>query len=252
MGASNARLALLLGGALASACASTPQSPPQPPPIGIGSSTASTPDDPPAAREARAQLVARIAAKRPSVSSRVLDAMRSVPRHLFVDAPMEESYRDRILRIGWGQTISQPSVVAMMTSALELDGSERVLEIGTGSGYQAAVLSRLAAHVDSIEIIAPLGEAARARLAALGYSNVEVRIGDGYLGWPEHAPYDRILLTAAPDRVPDALRDQLSSDGILVAPIGPERTQRLVRWRARGGKLVEEDLGAIRFVPMVH
>jgi protein-L-isoaspartate(D-aspartate) O-methyltransferase len=178
--------------------------------------------------------------------------MRAVPRHLFVDAPIKEAYRDRILRIGWGQTISQPSVVAAMTTALELSGRERVLEIGTGSGYQAAVLSVLAAQVDSIEIVAPLGEAARERLRSLGYSNIEVRVGDGYLGWPDHAPYDRILLAAAPDRVPDALRAQLAEGGILVAPVGWDKNQRLLRWRSRGGEFVEEDLGPIRFVPMVH
>jgi protein-L-isoaspartate(D-aspartate) O-methyltransferase len=208
--------------------------------------------DPPEVREARNALVTQIAARRPHVSPRVLEAMRAVPRHLFVDAPIEEAYRDRILRIGWGQTISQPSVVAVMTSALELTGSERVLEIGTGCGYQAAVLSKLAAHVDTIEILAPLGEAARNRLGRLGFSNIDVRVGDGYLGWPERAPYDRVLLTAAPERIPDALRTQLADGGILVAPVGPERNQRLVRWRARGGELAEEDLGPIRFVPMVH
>jgi protein-L-isoaspartate(D-aspartate) O-methyltransferase len=197
-------------------------------------------------------LVARIAAKRPGVSLRVLDAIRAVPRQWFVDAPLERAYLDRPLPIGWHQTISQPSVVAVMTQALELEPQNRVLEIGTGSGYQAAVLSKLAAHVDTVEILAPLGDAARTRLAALGYANVEVRTGDGYGGWLEHAPYDRILLTAAPLEVPRTLFEQLAKGGVLVAPVGEGATQRLVRWRERDGRLLEEDLGRILFVPMVH
>jgi len=209
-------------------------------------------DDPPGARAARERLVARIAMKYPRVPARVLDAIGAVPRQWFVDAPLARAYRDRPLPIGWRQTISQPSVVAIMTTALDLDPRHRVLEIGTGSGYQAAVLSQLVAHVDSIEIVAPLADAARTRLAALGYTRVEVRTGDGYAGWPEHAPYDRILLTAAPPKVPDALFDQLAQGGVLVAPVGEGEAQRLVRWRREGGRLVEEDLGRILFVPMVH
>jgi protein-L-isoaspartate(D-aspartate) O-methyltransferase len=204
------------------------------------------------AREARDRLVARVAAKRPWLSVAVVNALRAVPRHWFVDAPLERAYRDRPLPIGWGQTISQPSVVAIMTEALDLKSHDRVLEIGTGSGYQAAVLSKLAAHVDTIEIVAPLADAARARLSAHGYANVEVRTGDGYVGWPEHAPYDRILLTAAPPELPAALLEELGSGGILVAPVGEGATQRLVRWREDRGQFVQEDLGRILFVPMVH
>jgi protein-L-isoaspartate(D-aspartate) O-methyltransferase len=176
--------------------------------------------------------------------------MRNVPRHLFVDVPLEEAYLDLPLPIGWDQTISQPSIVAVMSQALELEGTERVLEIGTGSGYQAAVLSRLAAHVDSMEIVAPLARAAEMRLEALGCVNVDVRVSDGYLGWPERAPYDRIVLTAAPPSVPQALRDQLADCGILVAPVG-QSTQRLVRWQKQNDAFVE-DLGPVIFVPMVH
>lgn len=217
------------------------------PPVAIR--TASPPDDPPRARVARERLVSRIASEHP-LSPRVFEAMRNVPRHLFVDVPLEEAYLDLPLPIGWDQTISQPSIVAVMSQALELEGTERVLEIGTGSGYQAAVLSRLAAHVDSMEIVAPLARAAEMRLEALGCVNVDVRVSDGYLGWPERAPYDRIVLTAAPPSVPQALRDQLADCGILVAPVG-QSTQRLVRWQKQNDAFVE-DLGPVIFVPMVH
>lgn len=178
--------------------------------------------------------------------------MRRVPRHLFVDAPVGLAYEDRVLGIGLGQTISQPFVVALMSDALELGGHERVLEIGTGSGYQAAVLSLLAAHVDSIELLPTLADAARVRLRALGYANVEVRTGDGYAGWPEHAPFDRIILTAAPPALPQTLLDQLAVGGILVAPVGEDPlSQRLGRWRKSATGVVAEDLGRVVFVPMV-
>jgi protein-L-isoaspartate(D-aspartate) O-methyltransferase len=213
--------------------------------------------DPEEARSARRRLVSMIRAEQPWAGSggwdpRVLDALEEVPRHLFMPgAQIRTAYRDEPAPIGHGQTISQPTVVAIMSDALELQGTERVLEIGTGSGYQAAVLSRLAAHVYSIEIVEPLGLAAKERLARLGYQNVEVRIGDGYAGWPEHAPFDRILLTAAPPEIPDALVAQLREGGLLVAPVGEGADQRLVRWTKTGGVLKKEDLGAVRFVPMV-
>jgi len=203
------------------------------------------------ARLERDRLVAHIAARH-HVSPRVLGVLRQVPRHLFVDAPLAHAYHDGVLPLGYGQTISQPTIVALMSDALELDGHERVLEIGTGSGYQAAVLSLLAAHVDSIEVIPALADSARARLGALGYLNVDVRAGDGYAGWPERAPFDRIILTAAPRQIPRALYDQLAEGGILVGPVGEEgETQRLVRWRKLPAALVEEDLGPVVFVPMV-
>jgi protein-L-isoaspartate(D-aspartate) O-methyltransferase len=177
-----------------------------------------------------------------------------VPRHRFAPGlSIRRAYEDRPQPIGHDQTISQPTVVAIMTQALRLGGTERVLEIGTGSGYQAAILARLCKEVFTIEIVPPLGEAARDRLKALGYANVHVRIGDGYLGWPEAAPFDRILLTAAPPEIPRALVDQLAEGGILVAPVGEQgEAQRLVRWTKRGGSLKKEDLGAVRFVPMVR
>lgn len=183
----------------------------------------------------------------------VRDALRRVPRHLFApNARVTEAYRNSALPIGWGQTISQPSVVAMMTEALELKGHERVLEIGTGSGYQAAILSLLASEVFTVEIVAPLGESARTILEELGYSNVHVRIGDGSLGWIEHAPFDRIIVTAAAPSIPKALADQLADPGILVAPIGPVWGQELVRVDKSNGHLVQSTMEPVAFVPLTH
>ena len=188
------------------------------------------------------------------LSTRVLDVIREVPRHLFVpEHSLEAAYEDHPLPIGHGATISQPTVVGMMSEALELRGTERVLEIGTGSGYQAAVLGRLARHVDTIELIPELAQRARGLLAAMGCLNVEVFVGDGWRGLPDRAPFDRILVTAAPERMPEALVDQLAEGGLLVVPLGPQsRDQRLERHLKRDGKLLREDLGAVRFVPMVQ
>jgi protein-L-isoaspartate(D-aspartate) O-methyltransferase len=214
--------------------------------------------DPPEARALREELVRRIEAREAPWGStrtwdtRVLDAMRRVARHLFIPGVgLRRAYEDRPLPIGHEQTISQPTIVAIMSDALALRGGERVLEIGTGSGYQAAVLSLLAREVFTIEIVAPLGETAKQRLRELGYRNVNVRVGDGYKGWPEHAPFDRILLTAAPPEVPQALVQQLKEGGVLVAPVGDTHPQRLVRWTKTAGKLKKEDLGPVLFVPMV-
>lgn len=208
------------------------------------------------ARAARLRLVRIVASRppwdRPTWDPNVLAAMRQVPRHAFMPGVgLAASYRDAPHPIGHGQTISQPSVVALMTNALSLKGDERVLEIGTGSGYQAAVLSGLCAKLYTIELLAPLGEAARSRLKALGYQNVTVRIGDGYLGWAEEAPFDRIILTAAPERMPPRLLEQLAEGGVIVAPVG-DAQQQLVRWQKEGGRMVRQTLGAVRFVPMVH
>ncbi|MEJ7730792.1 MAG: protein-L-isoaspartate(D-aspartate) O-methyltransferase [Polyangiaceae bacterium] len=209
------------------------------------------------AREARQRLVRQIAAEPPWTGQRwderVLSAIGKVPRHAFLPgAPLRRAYDDHPQPIGHEQTISQPMVVAIMSDALDLQGNERVLEIGTGSGYQAAVLAELARQVYTIEIVTPLGETARRRLAELGYRNIEVRIGDGYAGWPEAAPFDRVLLTAAPEAMPEALLAQLAEGGIAVAPVGRQgETQRLARWTKREGKVTREDLGAVRFVPMV-
>ncbi|HYU77519.1 MAG TPA: protein-L-isoaspartate(D-aspartate) O-methyltransferase, partial [Vicinamibacterales bacterium] len=152
---------------------------------------------------------------------RVLGAMLAVPRHLFVpESDRGDAYRDTPLPIGHGQTISQPYIVAFMTQALAVEPHHRVLEVGTGSGYQAAILSVLAKEVYTIEIIPALAERARNLLTALEYRNVTVRAGNGYLGWPEHAPYDRIIVTAAPDEVPRALIDQLKIGGLMAIPVG--------------------------------
>ena len=183
---------------------------------------------------------------------RVLDAMRSVERHKFVPGQeLSSAYEDHPLPIGHGQTISQPYIVALMTELCELDGTEKILEIGTGSGYQAAVLSLLAKHVYSIEIVAPLAKSASQKLAELGYGNVQVRTGDGYLGWPEEAPFDVIILTASPPKIPQALIDQLAEDGILVAPEG-DYAQELVKITKHNGKITRRTVTYVRFVPMIH
>ena len=183
-------------------------------------------------------------------SERVLNAMLRVPRHLFVpDAQRAEAYRDSPLPIGYGQTISQPYIVAFMTQALDVNFDHRVLEIGIGSGYQAAVLGTLAKEVYTIEILSPLAEGARQTLSGLGYRNIEVRTGNGYLGWPEHAPYDRIMVTAAPDDVPTALVDQLKIGGLMVIPVGTLIQELRVLRRTTTGM---QTLGTlpVRFVPM--
>ena len=183
----------------------------------------------------------------------VLAAMETVPREAFIAAEMAEfAYEDAPLPIEAGQTISQPFIVAEMTAALELEPHHRVLEIGTGSGYAAAVLSRIAAEVYTVERIGALAKAAQGRLAELGYANVNVREGDGSLGWPEHAPYDAILVTAAAPRVPEALRSQLVVGGRLVIPVGAARAQRLVRvTRTEAHDYAYEDLENVAFVPLI-
>jgi protein-L-isoaspartate(D-aspartate) O-methyltransferase len=183
----------------------------------------------------------------------VIAAMRTVPRDCFVGNDVAEfAYDDSALPIGEGQTISQPFVVAAMAAAVELRPESRVLEIGTGSGYGAAVLSTVAGEVWTIERLAALADRARSRLVDLGYDNVHVVHGDGTLGLPECAPFDAIIVTAGGPSVPEALVAQLAEGGTLVIPVGPEtRVQRLIRVRRCGDDLVEEDLGPVRFVPLV-
>ena len=183
----------------------------------------------------------------------VLRVMRAVPRHAFVPAEyLDSAYADHPLPIGYGQTISQPYIVAWMTELLDLQPGEKVLEIGAGSGYQAAVLAELG-YVDvySIEIIPELAESAAARLQSLGYTQIHLTQGDGYYGWPEHAPFDAILVTAAPDHLPAPLAGQLAEGGRLVIPIGPPGGyQSLWKFVNEGGELKAYDLGGVAFVPL--
>jgi protein-L-isoaspartate(D-aspartate) O-methyltransferase len=182
----------------------------------------------------------------------VLAAMLSVPRHRFVpDEYLDQAYGDHPLPIGYGQTISQPYIVALMTELLELKPDDRVLEIGTGSGYQAAVLAEIVDQVYTIEIVPELAQAAAERLAALGYDGIVATQGDGYYGWEAHAPYDAIIVTAAPDHLPQPLVGQLAEDGQIVIPIGPVGGfQSLWRFTKSGDELKAENLGGVRFVPL--
>lgn len=182
----------------------------------------------------------------------VLQAMMNVPRHEFVPESVRQfAYVDGPLPIGHGQTISQPFVVAFMTQALGLTKDDTVLEVGTGSGYQAAILGKLTKEVYSIEIVPPLAESAKAVLSKLGFENVHVKAGDGYLGWPEKAPFDAIIVTCAPDHVPEPLIAQLKEGGRLVIPVGEEgAVQELVLLRKRNGQVSKEKILDVRFVPM--
>ncbi len=191
----------------------------------------------------------------PVLDVRVIEAMETVERHLFVPPEIRgAAYRDAPLGIGWQQTISQPYIVALMTELAELDPADRVLEVGTGSGYQAAVLAEIADRVFSIEIVEPLGLRAAAALDAAGYGNVTTRIGDGYAGWPEEAPFDAILVTAAPDHVPQPLLDQLAVGGRLVLPVGPDGgRQELQVFEKKADGTVERTRSIpVRFVPLVR
>jgi len=212
---------------------------------------ASAPPPEPAARaDERARMVDRQIARRGIDDPRVLAAMRRVPRHELVPPNVRaDAYDDTPLPIRHSQTISQPYVVAFMTEALELEPSDRVLEVGTGSGYQAAVLAEIAREVWTIEIVAPLAERAERDLARLGYRNVHVRAGDGYRGWPEHAPFDAIIVTAAPDHVPEPLIEQLAVGGRLVLPVGTG-TQELVLIERTADGVKRRRLLGVRFVPM--
>jgi protein-L-isoaspartate(D-aspartate) O-methyltransferase len=186
---------------------------------------------------------------------RVIKAMNDVPRHLFVKESLRDlAYADGPLPIGYNQTISQPYIVAYMTEILQPDTHHIVLEVGTGSGYQAAILSKLVNHVYSIEIIPELGKEAASRLDKLGYDNVTVKIGDGYNGWEEHAPFDRIIVTAAPEQIPKKLVDQLKSGGLMVLPVGKTsfgQDMRVVK-KDRTGQVTTQETIPVRFVPMIH
>lgn len=195
----------------------------------------------------RTQLIPRGISDR-----RVLAAMGKVPRHLFVDhTTISSAYADMALPIGEGQTISQPYMVAVMTELLELDGSERVLEIGTGSGYQAAVLAELAKKVYTIERIAALAERAEKKFQDLSCTNIHVRIGDGTLGWPEEAPFDRMIITAGAPEVPQPLIEQLAEGGIIVVPVGSLYSQQLLKSRKTVDHLTQEYHTPCVFVPLI-
>ena len=196
-------------------------------------------------------MVERQLRGRDIVDPRVLAVMRTVPRHLFVpEGDRAAAYGDHALPIGRGQTISQPYIVALMTQLLALRGGERVLEVGTGSGYQAAVLAQLGGEIYSVEIDPVLAERARATLAGLGATNVHVRAGDGFFGWPEAAPFDAIIITAATPRLPDTLRDQLREGGRVVVPLERDDGESLAVGVRHGAEVVWTWHGGVRFVPM--
>lgn len=211
---------------------------------------ASSADDP-IFRDRRLRMVANQIEAEGIKDAAVLQALRTVPRHRFVPASLQSlAYENRALPIGEGQTISQPTVVAMMTEQLHPERSMKVLEVGTGSGYQAAVLAECVGKVYTIELRPALGRRAESTLLALGYRNVHVRIGDGYDGWPEQSPFDAIVLTAAPDRIPQPLVDQLRMGGKLVAPIGGRGLQELLVATKTPSGLQTRIIAPVMFVPM--
>lgn len=201
---------------------------------------------------AREQMVRKQLRRRGIVDRRVLAAMGKVPRERFIAEELRgEAYADRALAIDCGQTISQPYIVALMTEALQLSGHEKVLEIGTGSGYQTAILAELAAEVVSVERYPELSEQAASALRALGYRNVTLAVGDGTLGWPSRAPFDRVIVTAAAARYPPALFEQLAEEGLLIIPLGGRDYQTLQAIRKVAGRPQATTLSACRFVPLV-
>lgn len=203
-------------------------------------------------RRAWQDMIARQLLGRGIHDRRVLQAMRTVPRHAFVPEPLRaKSYEDGPLAIGEGQTISQPYIVALMSEMLELKGGERVLEVGTGSGYQAAILGVLAKEVVSIERHEPLARKASGLLRKLGIHNVEVRVGDGTTGAPDRAPFDAIIVTAGGPHVPESLVDQLAVGGRLVCPVGPREAQRIIRMRRTEQGVIEEEGIRCAFVPLI-
>ena len=218
----------------------------------LGVAVAQTPAPAGQYRGARLMMVREQIEARGVKSPEVLAAMRAVPREFFVPASVRpEAYEDHPLPIGFGQTISQPYIVGVMTELLDLKKNHRVLEIGTGSGYQAAILSRLAGEIYSIEIVPELARSAVKTLNSLGLANVTVREGDGYRGWPEKAPFDRIILTAAPPEIPQALLDQLRPGGRLVAPVGVSDQNLVVVQKSTDGKTSTRSVLPVRFVPMI-
>lgn len=229
------------------------------PPSATATTTALSPTPLPSGDEAdfakqRERMVIETIERRGVTDEQVLRAMRAVPRHLFVPEEQQDyAYGDYPLPIGYGQTISQPYIVALMTDLLELKEGDKVLEIGTGSGYQAAVLAQIPdIEVYTIEIVPELAESARKRLESLGYTNAHCKQADGYYGWPEHAPFDAIIVTAAPDHIPGSLVDQLANGGRMVIPIGPPGGYQTL-WkftRQLDGELQAFNMGGVAFVPL--
>lgn len=250
MGKTTGWICLLLGVLLAVGCQPDQSTTPVPSPA----PTEATEAESPTYAEQREQLVERSIVARGVSDPAVIQAMQEVPRHAFVPSDyLGEAYRDYPLPIGYGQTISQPYIVALMTESLPLDGDDVVLEIGTGSGYQAAVLAEIVDQVYTIEIIGALAERAAETLEELGYENVEVRHADGYFGWEEHAPFDAIIVTAAPDHIPPPLVAQLADGAKMVIPVGPVGSyQELWLIERQGDQIVTESLGGVAFVPLTR
>jgi len=199
----------------------------------------------------RETMVEKQIAARGITDPATLEAMRTVPRHEFLPMRLrDEAYMDYPLPIGHGQTISQPFIVAFMTEAIRPQPGEKILEIGAGSGYQAAILAQMGADVYTVEIVEPLAEMARQTLERLGYKNAHVLHGDGYRGWPEHAPFDAIIVTCAPDKIPPDLVAQLKDGGRMIVPVGGGMEQELVLLRKEGGKIEKQSVLPVRFVPM--
>ncbi|MCF8110241.1 MAG: protein-L-isoaspartate(D-aspartate) O-methyltransferase [Desulfobacteraceae bacterium] len=203
-------------------------------------------------RQQRMEMVQQQLRARGIKDPKILAAFKKVPRHEFIPESLRKyAYQDRPLPIGEGQTISQPYIVALMTKSIEPEKTDRVLEIGTGSGYQAAILAELCEQVYTIEIIESLAESASRTLSKLSYENVHVRSGDGYKGWPEHAPFDAIVVTCAPEKIPEPLKEQLAEGGRMVIPVGRDYDQNLVLLKKKGGELIKEQILPVLFVPMV-
>ena len=200
----------------------------------------------------REQMVRTQIQNRGITDEKVLDAFLNVERHKFVlPEYISSAYRDSPLPIEEGQTISQPYIVAFMTEALELDADDKVLEIGTGSGYQAAILAEIVDSVFTIEIFELLGKNARQLFDELGYNNIYTKIGDGYKGWPGHAPFDAIIVTAAPSNIPEPLKKQLAEGGRMIIPVGGDAVQELVLLQKKRGKIKQESVLPVRFVPLI-
>jgi protein-L-isoaspartate(D-aspartate) O-methyltransferase len=203
-------------------------------------------------RDLRENMVRTQIISRGITDKAVIEAMRKVERHLFVpDVYVQQAYGDHPLPIGYGQTISQPYIVAFMTEILKLDKSSKVLEVGTGSGYQAAICAEICDSVYTVEIVEELGDRAKQLFKNLGYTNIEVKIGDGYQGWAEHSPYDAIIVTCAPTHVPEPLEDQLKEGGRMIIPVGERYIQELVLLTKKNDTLRQSSVLDVRFVPMV-